>query len=406
MNLETEKTVLWQCCSFCRLTDSLTNGNDLEYNGEKLERYVYLCIEQTTALFNVHVPDVGSYHLEIFTTRTTTCDSSPGTKANGVDCLTTTTTVTTSTRTSPFRLKCSCKFQIVCPRLTSGRMLPLPECVAGEWGPAKAWRNFGMEALTHTNGIIYSDDDDDDLEIHFRCPSRFQIQCRLRSSHVTTDQALQGQAKVDRMADDRVAIRLRLDGAGQYGLDLYVRCDGQTLHHACKYLLNCKRRGGANSDAGPDGIPGPNTNLIGGPPFSKQQLAPSALGRVWGPTPAFQEFELHAISHPTPNIEMRKPGTLSVILGSDKPVKLSAILRRVSYNGGEVLSSRVTTKDYSGSKKTKFNVDIHRFDHGMFALEIDANAGSETINVYNYVIVKHPDQAAFEKRSSKGSFHL
>lgn len=35
-------------------------------------------------------------------------------------------------------------------------MVPLPECASGEWGPAKAYRLFGLIPITHEDAIINS----------------------------------------------------------------------------------------------------------------------------------------------------------------------------------------------------------------------------------------------------------
>jgi hypothetical protein len=48
---------------------------------------------------------------------------------------------------SSFRLKCACKLKIVCKTLI-GKMHPLPECAAGEWGPKKGKRHFGIKAVS------------------------------------------------------------------------------------------------------------------------------------------------------------------------------------------------------------------------------------------------------------------
>lgn len=49
-------------------------------------------------------------------------------------------------------------------------MVPLPECASGEWGPAKAYRLFGMIPLTHEDAII-------------SCNRRLEISFRYRHSY-------------------------------------------------------------------------------------------------------------------------------------------------------------------------------------------------------------------------------
>lgn len=77
---------------------------------------------------------------------------------------------------SPFRLKCACKFKLVCDELI-GKMHPLPNCATGEWGPAKAKRHFGLQALTHSSGVIAVDSD---VEVKFRQPRSLVYVVKLR----------------------------------------------------------------------------------------------------------------------------------------------------------------------------------------------------------------------------------
>lgn len=48
----------------------------------------------------------------------------------------------------PFRLKCACKFKIMCRELKH-KMHALPNCATGEWGPAKARRHFKLFPVSH-----------------------------------------------------------------------------------------------------------------------------------------------------------------------------------------------------------------------------------------------------------------
>lgn len=51
-------------------------------------------------------------------------------------------------------------------------MVPLPECASGEWGPAKAYRLFGLIPLTHEDAIINCGRI---LEINFRLQLFFPL---------------------------------------------------------------------------------------------------------------------------------------------------------------------------------------------------------------------------------------
>ena len=81
---------------------------------------------------------------------------------------------------APFRLKCACKFRVVCKELT-GKMHPLPNCATGEWGPTKARRHFGLEPLSHTSGLINVETV---VELRLRQPRPLQYVFRLRFNDV------------------------------------------------------------------------------------------------------------------------------------------------------------------------------------------------------------------------------
>lgn len=409
-----------------RLIDSSSGGSDLEYNGDKLERYVFHAVDGLSAFFSVRVPAVGSYHLEIFTTRMqggrSGLNDSAGGGSGGGGGISNTSSVVHS-----FRLKCSCKFRIVCRQLTSGRMQPLPECVAGEWGPAKAARNLDIEPLTHPHGVIHVDADE--VEINFRCSVRFQVQCRLRANGVDPG-ILDHQVSVMRPVDGIVRVRVSLAEPGQYGLDVFVRQDGASLQHACKYLLNCSRVRGIRGLASESGAflrnsqepayhtqpskPSPGSeypNQLGAwkssdpdssYPGQLHGTTPSAH-KCWGPTKAFEALGLKAISHPNPNIEVRISETLCIVFGLTQYVRISGRLRRIP-DSGQDLADRVSTK-YSApsSKKIKFLVDLSGLGSGSYSFEVFAKTDDQPIDLYSYVISNQVDDII---RSSKGLFSL
>lgn len=434
-------TVLYCNVLYCllvfsyRLIDSSFGGSDLEYNGDKMERYVFHAVDGLSAFFSVRVPAVGSYHLEVFTTRmqgnrSDLNDSAGGGNGGGGG------TSNTSSVAHSFRLKCSCKFRIVCRQLTSGRMQPLPECVAGEWGPAKAARNLDIEPLTHPHGVIHVDADE--VEISFRCSVRFQVQCRLRANGVDPG-VLDQQVSLMRPVDGIVQVRVSLAEPGQYGLDIFVRQDGASLQHACKYLLNCSRVRGIRGLATESGAflrnnqeptyhtqpsePCPGSeypNQLGAWKSSEPDSSyrgqlhgttPSSVAycvgvvrKCWGPTKAFDGMGLKAISHPNPNIEVRTSGgTLCIVFGLTQYVRIFGRLRRIP-DSGQDLADRVSTKDSaSSSKKIKFLVDLSGLGSGSYSFEVFAKTDDQPIDLYNYVINNQVDDII---RSSKGLFSL
>jgi len=95
---------------------------------------------------------------------------------------------------APFRLKCACKFRIVCNELT-GKMHPLPNCATGEWGPTKERRHFGLVPLSHTSGLINVETV---VELRLRQPRPLQFVFRLRFNDVDDSQL---KPSVRRMRD-------------------------------------------------------------------------------------------------------------------------------------------------------------------------------------------------------------
>ena len=51
------------------------------------------------------------------------------------------------------KFKSVTKFRILCEDLHTV-MIPLPECAGGEWGPEKALRLFGLDAVSHEDALI------------------------------------------------------------------------------------------------------------------------------------------------------------------------------------------------------------------------------------------------------------
>lgn len=140
----------------------IANREDNEINGIKLERYVLHTIQDDLVSFNVHVPQVGDYFIEIFASLVEP-DSNPFGQS--------------------FKLKCVCKYKIVCEELTQ-RMHPLPACASGEWGPMKAQRHFGIMPLAaHKSAIVETALGS--VELKFRLPKMLKIHGKLHNNTLT-----------------------------------------------------------------------------------------------------------------------------------------------------------------------------------------------------------------------------
>ena len=110
--------------------------HEATYRGAALERFIYQTMVDNTVMFSVHVPTTGEFFFEVF--------------ANKIEESNRLGNEDSGTTISPFRLKCACKFKIVCKTL-SGKMHPLPDCASGEWGPKKGLRHFGIKVMSVTH---------------------------------------------------------------------------------------------------------------------------------------------------------------------------------------------------------------------------------------------------------------
>ncbi|CAG5122589.1 unnamed protein product [Candidula unifasciata] len=251
------------------------------YKGSLLERYVFETMVDNTVTFSVHVPTSGLYFMEIFANKIDNSGRVEDDNAN----------------IAPFKLKCACKFKIVCESL-SGTMHPLPNCAPGEWGPKKAQRHFGIvpvispasEFEMEKAGMLTVEDQ---FELKFQTPQPFQFVAKLRMNHVESKVLdhylnLSSQGSV-------LSVHVSLPQPGQYGLDIFARpkgADSATLSHACKYLINCTKV----------------STLVDLP----KSLSLSANKRVkCGPTSGFAEMGLQVISQKEAKIILDKTNTTS-----------------------------------------------------------------------------------------------
>jgi hypothetical protein len=202
----------------------LSNRDDSEINGIKLERYVLHTIQDDLVSFNVHVPQIGDYFIEIFASLV-----EPDTNPFG----------------QTFKLKCVCKYKISCEELTQ-RMHPLPACASGEWGPMKAQRHFNIQSLKHKSAIIETQIQH--LELKFDLPKFLKIHGKLHNNNASDlDKHVKHEVATN---TNQLAMYLYLPEEGQYGLDIYVRdpeiqSEKRTMSHCCKYLINFNRKSGA-----------------------------------------------------------------------------------------------------------------------------------------------------------------
>ena len=238
----------------------LSNKEDNEINGIKLERYVLHTIQDDLVSFNVHVPQTGEYFIEIFASLVE-ADVNPFGQS--------------------FKLKCVCKYKIICEEL-SQRMHPLPSCASGEWGPMKAQRHFNIIALSHKNAIVEAPTQT--LEVKFELPKQLKIHGKLHNNQMTDlDRYVRHEINViDNI--NLLTLHVTLPEEGQYGFDIYARdpdyqTEKRTMSHCCKYLLNFNKKNVApqhhSNTAAPTATP--ISKQISAPPSSVPSQAKTAL---------------------------------------------------------------------------------------------------------------------------------
>ncbi|MCP9261193.1 hypothetical protein DINM_004580 [Dirofilaria immitis] len=198
-------------------------SDDMEMNGYNLKRFVMQSVVGNSAIFRAHCPSTRSLLLDIFANAV-----SPEHYLTG----------------QPIKFKSICKFKIICEKLNV-IMVPLPECASGEWGPAKAYRLFGLIPLTHEDAIINCGRE---LEISFRMVKPLAEFVASLHMNQVDDSNLQGHYQTI-IRGNIVKIQLDFYEDGQYGLDIYTRENSPTisngsgkqlLTHCCKYLINVR----------------------------------------------------------------------------------------------------------------------------------------------------------------------
>jgi len=368
------------------------------YRGANLERFVFQTTLDNTAMFSIHVPTQGEYYFEIFANKID--------EKNKIGA--------TEDTISPFRLKCACKFKIRCKTL-KGKMHPLPDCAAGEWGPKKAQRHFGIvpiftelsDTSSDTGSTSSNDSPDnpkagilnveDSVSVKFRMPISLQFVAKLKMNNV--EQKALDPFVYHTVENNVLTVTATMPQLGQFGLDLYAKprsSDAKTLSHACKYLLN------AVKVSNPVELP-------------KTTRSFARRGTV-GPAPSFDEMGIKLKSHIDPQITMEeKDNETTIELEVPEDIEVSCQLMR---EPDEECNQFVKTiRDDNNKRVVKFHVNLAK--HGNYLLCIYARrvrgGDGSTPNVFNYVIAHkkrnplfaqqkqvQPDQVHFEEKKSGG----
>ena len=236
----------------------------------------------------MHVPTNGDYYLQIFASK---MESSKPREVSTMDGV---------------KLKCVCKFKIVCQGREDSKFL-LPNCAPGEWGPKKASRQFKMTPMSHTLGVLETENN---LKVKFTLGLPLVFLAKIRMNDIE-DKFFQDfvDAQYD---DEHLRVKVGFPTEGQYGLDIYAKPKSapadQPLAHACKYLINV-------------------TKVQTPVQFGQAQMhvaLETCMGK-WGPLPVIQEYSIVPESHP--NWKIKTDVTQTVIrLQVPQEVVLSAHL--------------------------------------------------------------------------------
>lgn len=331
------------------------------YKGYNLERYVFETMVDNTITFSVHVPISGQYFMEVFANKIDNGGRVEDDNAN----------------IAPFKLKCACKFKIVCESL-SGTMHPLPNCAPGEWGPKKAQRHFGIvpvilpasEFEMEKAGMLTVEDN---FELKFQTPQPYQFVAKLRMNGVESKIL---DPYVNLSSEGSVlTVSVSLPQPGQYGLDIFARPKGAetaTLSHACKYLINCTKVSSC-------------IDLPKSLPLSGNKRASC------GPTSGFDEMGLQIISQKEAKIILEKTNTTSFEVKIPTDVVLSyQFLREPDEDNRDYVFQ---TCEPNGI--IRFTISLPKKGNYMLSLYARKNNSNSRSapNVYNCLIQYTPDSA-------------
>lgn len=396
---------------------------ETHFNGISLERHVFHTITDQLALFSVHVPIPGHYFIEIFVNKV---EELRNLKFNGSE--------NQTSWLQSFRLKCAAKLRIVCGAISS-KMIPLPLCAPGEWGPLKARRYFGIVCLSHQVGVINATEE---IKILFQLKKMMILRAEMVFNGIEK-RDLDGFVSVSIDKNLVATVRAVFPRKGQFGIDLYGIVDDMddpsgTLTHICKFLVNCTQvskpvslsrstaadllrqssmiesrqvhgRTVENEYTLPASLP-MQPPMVGGQSYTESyENAQNHYAAAWtmpvtskelypledniptpGPTPAFHLYGVRCLSHKYPEIsDFDKRGSVSIEMGcSSSDFKLIPKMMRDSPK--ENWTHQVSTKD--SSKKFRFQVTLPRY--GRFWLTISAvnknEPQSRQSEVYTYLL--------------------
>ncbi|KAF7640349.1 LIM zinc-binding domain-containing protein [Meloidogyne graminicola] len=209
---------------YLRFFENSDKNSETLKDGSNLKRYVMQSMNTNndSVIFRVHVPTSEPLLLDIFANSVSAEHYLTG---------------------QPVKFKSVCKFKIICEHLIH-KMVPLPECASGEWGPFKATRLFGLIPLTHEDPIIncgqYCD-------IRFRMMRPLNEFVASLHKNGVESKRLQRCVQCNTICDNELLISLEFPDEGQYGLELYTRDSNQKIlngkqlfTHCCKYLINAR----------------------------------------------------------------------------------------------------------------------------------------------------------------------
>lgn len=339
-----------------------------------------------------------------------------------------------------FRLKCACKFKIICDKL-AGKMHPLPNCASGEWGPSKAQRHFGLTPISHKSSVVNVDND---VLVVLRLSRPLKFHCKLKMNGFD-DAQLADSVTYEVTSEMLLRIKVAPPQIGQYGLDIFARpedssMDTRTLAHACKYLLNVTRVkqprnvapaaaavtgatpsqpppsqqlpvSAASKDSPRSSTSLPAQNSPRGsssaadmpPPSQRQSTAAAATRRdLAGPSQHLPNFGIKTVDPVEPNVEVVQGKEFTSELKFPEPLKVIAELVRAA-SGEKVTTAKVTVKEES--KKAK--VVIKSPEAGAFVLNIYARLKKDEVAqallIYTYfVTVITEEEAKANKKKNKG----
>jgi len=354
---------------------------------------VFQTMLDNTVMFSIHLPSTGEYFFEIFANKI----DQNNRFGNEED---------SNSAISPFRLKCACKFKIVC-RSLCGKMHPLPDCASGEWGPKKGRRHFGIKlrqikhvdkgsndpsrrspdpndsssdkmsdsGSTGSSGLGETPDNpkagiinvEDSVDLYFKIPRPLHFVAKLKMNNY--DSKTMDPFVHTSVEGDILKMTVSPPQNGQYGLDVYARPqeagDSTTLSHAFKYLLNVLRV--SNPIELPKSIPKPKKER-------------------WGPTSQFEELGLKALTHKEPKISCFDSNQCTIVLFVPTKVHMTyQFLKEPDEEKNELVTM---VKDDHNAQKVKFFVNMPVMGNYMLSLFAKSkDTDDKSIpNVFNYLI--------------------